>query len=516
MSATTITRTAITDDDGSNTTGTPFDNAWKQELYDQIDALFSGFGEHNYSGGGTGGNSFGVRNTTAGTSNRAEMWLGTDESPYVGTWTAYSSTYTTSGANFQSGVKLSADFDGGLSLVASHASGDVRIYSRNKLIATFADEQATFTKDSYGANIVFTNDTNPVFVEFYRYGHTARGNVGVLGTPEMNVSFNMDYSDNSHKFYDSTLNAFWLALGTLGMTLQYAPAGTSGDIWTTAGNALFNITATGTMTAAEHIGVLSGKRLILDGSRASAIDSVTFSGSDTYILESAGNTMSFFSGSVESKLTSGVLTVGGFGTHAFTSAGTGGNIFSVRNTTAGTGNYSQIWLGTDEAAYVGVISAYSSTFTTANANVASGVKLSADYAGGLSLAASHASGVIRFYAGGSTMVGRWDLTGSLQIGGTSARGTTAGTNRLDIFNGTAPVGTLSNGCSLYSTSGELRVMDAAGNATLLSPHDHSPFWVFDSRNEVTGKVVRIEVEQLLKRLNAMFGETDWFKEAAAV
>lgn len=33
-----ITRTAITDDDGSGTTGTVLNNAWKSELYDQIDA----------------------------------------------------------------------------------------------------------------------------------------------------------------------------------------------------------------------------------------------------------------------------------------------------------------------------------------------------------------------------------------------------------------------------------------------------------------------------------------------
>ena len=33
-----ITRTPIHDDDGSGTTGTILDNAWKQELYGQIDA----------------------------------------------------------------------------------------------------------------------------------------------------------------------------------------------------------------------------------------------------------------------------------------------------------------------------------------------------------------------------------------------------------------------------------------------------------------------------------------------
>ena len=35
-----ITRTAITDDDGTGTTGTILNNAWKQEFYGQIDATF--------------------------------------------------------------------------------------------------------------------------------------------------------------------------------------------------------------------------------------------------------------------------------------------------------------------------------------------------------------------------------------------------------------------------------------------------------------------------------------------
>jgi len=34
-----ITRTAIVDDDGTGKTGTVIDNAWKQQLYDQIDAF---------------------------------------------------------------------------------------------------------------------------------------------------------------------------------------------------------------------------------------------------------------------------------------------------------------------------------------------------------------------------------------------------------------------------------------------------------------------------------------------
>jgi len=41
-----ITRTPIIDDDGSGTTGTVLDNAWKQELYDQIDGTVGGIWQY--------------------------------------------------------------------------------------------------------------------------------------------------------------------------------------------------------------------------------------------------------------------------------------------------------------------------------------------------------------------------------------------------------------------------------------------------------------------------------------
>ncbi len=62
-----ITRTPMVDDDGSGTTGTIINNAWKQQLYDQIDAANAGqdstvaaigtwtsmpFSASNYFGGG--------------------------------------------------------------------------------------------------------------------------------------------------------------------------------------------------------------------------------------------------------------------------------------------------------------------------------------------------------------------------------------------------------------------------------------------------------------------------------
>ena len=98
-------------------------------------------------------------------------------------------------------------------------------------------------------------------------------------------------------------------------------------------------------------------------------------------------------------------------------------------------------------------------------------------------------------------------TGNLRIGAsTDVRATTAGTNQLILFDGTAPVGTLTNGISMYSTAGEAYIMDAAGNATLQSPHDLvTNNWIFDSRNAYTGKTLIVDMELMMKKLNESFG-----------
>lgn len=94
----------------------------------------------------------------------------------------------------------------------------------------------------------------------------------------------------------------------------------------------------------------------------------------------------------------------------------------------------------------------------------------------------------------------------MKVGGTATRGTTEGTNQVVIFNGTAPAGTLTNGASFFADTGEMRVMDSAGNNTLLSPHDRDTNeWIFDSVDTRTGKRLRIDVERLLRTLNDRFG-----------
>ena len=100
---------------------------------------------------------------------------------------------------------------------------------------------------------------------------------------------------------------------------------------------------------------------------------------------------------------------------------------------------------------------------------------------------------------------RLTAVGNLKIVGTALRATTEGTNHLDIFDGTAPAGGLTTGISLYSTSGELRVMDSGGTATLLSPHGKDGYWIFESRSGKTGKMFRVQMERLMYELDEMLG-----------
>ena len=111
----------------------------------------------------------------------------------------------------------------------------------------------------------------------------------------------------------------------------------------------------------------------------------------------------------------------------------------------------------------------------------------------------------RFLFGGSEKM-RLDNDNNLKVGGTAARATTAGTSQVVIFNGTAPVGTLANGCSFFSTAGEMRVMDAAGNWTQISPHDRKTNeWIYNSVHTPSGKGLKINVEKLLRFINDHFG-----------
>lgn len=113
----------------------------------------------------------------------------------------------------------------------------------------------------------------------------------------------------------------------------------------------------------------------------------------------------------------GVVSSEGFGTHAFSSGGTGLNAISVRNTTSGSGNYAGLVVGNNSTSTLAALYAMSSAFTPSALNLASGVTLQATGAGGLSVAATDSAADVRFYAGGATEIAKFGATdGCLQLG----------------------------------------------------------------------------------------------------
>jgi hypothetical protein len=106
---------------------------------------------------------------------------------------------------------------------------------------------------------------------------------------------------------------------------------------------------------------------------------------------------------------SGLLTVSGFGTHTFSAGGSGANNLKVINTTSGTTNLAGLTIDSDVEN--GLIQAFSSTYTTSGTRTQSALAVRGLAAGGLVLSAEHASGAIKFYSGGSSIVGQWASNG---------------------------------------------------------------------------------------------------------
>ncbi|MBI4676959.1 MAG: hypothetical protein HY748_05195 [Elusimicrobia bacterium] len=104
-----------------------------------------------------------------------------------------------------------------------------------------------------------------------------------------------------------------------------------------------------------------------------------------------------------------------------------------------------------------------------------------------------------------------DNSGNVGIGTTNPGGGSS-SNILSIANtGVSP--TANAGMShLYSSGGEGYWMDGAGNITLQTPHDsETGEWIFYSKNIKTGKVLRVDMEKLVKFIDEKYG-TGFVKE----
>jgi hypothetical protein len=71
--------------------------------------------------------------------------------------------------------------------------------------------------------------------------------------------------------------------------------------------------------------------------------------------------------------------------------------------------------------------------------------------------------------------------------------------------------TVANHAHIYakddSASAEVYVQDEAGNATKISPHNEQGEWEYFSKNTKTGKIVRVNMEEMIKDIETLIGKS---------
>lgn len=139
---------------------------------------------------------------------------------------------------------------------------------------------------------------------------------------------------------------------------------------------------------------------------------------------------------------------------------------AITNMTSGTAGRAGI--GVYDAASKNIfIASVSAGYTSSGLHVASCGVLSTNQTAGMNIGTTIAT-QLSFWTNNTKKV-ELSAVGNLSLGGVATRSGTVGAAAMQIFNGTAPVGTLANGVSLYAVAGKLWAMDSLGNPTQLTP-----------------------------------------------
>ena len=102
---------------------------------------------------------------------------------------------------------------------------------------------------------------------------------------------------------------------------------------------------------------------------------------------------------------------------------------------------------------------------------------------------------------------------SLALFGASITSASVGTATgiLAVKNGTAPTVQGADQAYLYAkddaAESHIYTMDEGGNETKLGPHNEENEWEFYSRNVKTGKVIRVNMERMIRKLEKLTGDT---------
>src|SRR3989344_2090695 len=283
---------------------------------------------------------------------------------------------------------------------------------------------------------------------------TAGGATISAGGLKVSGSAGVGAASNEIQFTDATSgNSYGIITAQTGVGSMYfqhrGTANTGNFVWsngTNAGTTLMTLGGTGTLTVAQALTVTAGGATIKAGNLAvnAAIcaSQILCIGNGTGSVATAATTEY---GLVSQPLFTSTATTNGIAGYfrGFSTA-------AVYTMTTATG----VWVEN--------FSKGANSVVTTNR----GLYVAAQIAGGTNNYGIY----VESPSGGSSINAALAIAngGNIELGGAALRATTNPTNALSLYNGTAPVGTLTNGVSFYSSGGEAYVMDASGNATLLS------------------------------------------------
>jgi len=212
-----------------------------------------------------------------------------------------------------------------------------------------------------------------------------------------------------------TLKCAWTGAGTYKSTIDLIAQGDASTIDSISIGRLSG--GRGTGIALDSTNVLSGSMKI------GGVLSVQDAGTTKCTIANTGDIT-----------TAGMITVSGFGTHVFSSAGSGGNIVRVQNTTNGSAA-SALFDVTNDAGVGVSMQAFASSFTPGGDAFASGARLIVNSAGGLSITTTNAAGEIRFYTGGFNQRARFDTNGDFVPGTDNTRNCGVPSDRWALVRG---------------------------------------------------------------------------------
>ena len=177
-------------------------------------------------------------------------------------------------------------------------------------------------------------------------------------------------------------------------------------------------------------------------------------------------------------------------------SGTPGSISEVFTVTDGSGAWvsnSQISTkGTDQITFTAALSGSTVTLSATSTS------------GGSTTLNAYRVHMLRGIAGASTSI--QVLTSNAQ----TISGVKTFSSPIVLTVGSDP-STVANNAHIYAkddtSSAEVYVRDEAGNVTKLSPHNKQGEWEYFSRNTITGKTVRVNMEEMIKDIEKLTGKT---------